>query len=455
MILIPYHFGRLARWVRSALGTPGHYESYSREYPEYRFVDLYRAIDHFCSQFATARTVDAFDNHPLGLLIAGKANAAINSPGTVCFEVGFDEKKYFPIGKFWSSGSDADRLYGSRLVIRIQLVHGIVGIEIAARREAIAKKVADEIEQWSIENSVYRFQTLLLQQPNVPDYRGNLSAMHVDIKFAKIKQVSDDAIVLDRNIQEIIRRNVFLFHAHYEQLTAAGVSARRALLFHGPPGTGKTFTSHYIANHLRDKVTTFVATGHSLNRIETICQLARLLQPSLVVIEDMDLVFASREVNLYSTALGEFMDQLDGFKSDDRVTFLMTTNAIDRVEEALKDRPGRINQCVFFGPPDADLRDRYLRMHLADAHADAVDIDEVVAMTDGVSQAYLKELCQRAVLISHDREEFVDSPQLRTADFESAHAEMTEGATKQTASILGFNSETPPRLNGFPMGENA
>ena len=56
--------------------------------------------------------------------------------------------------------------------------------------------------------------------------------------------------------------------------------------------------------------------------------------------------------------LGEFIDQLDGFGDTDQVIFILTTNAIERIESAIKDRPGRVSQCVYFGPPSAALRQR-------------------------------------------------------------------------------------------------
>ena len=94
------------------------------------------------------------------------------------------------------------------------------------------------------------------------------------------------------------------------------------------------------------------------------------------ILEDIDLVFTAREINLYSTALGDFMDQLDGFKADDEVIFLLTTNAIDRLEKALKDRPGRVNQCVYFGPPTDQLRHEYLTLYLQSLDAEDVDMGD-------------------------------------------------------------------------------
>ncbi len=77
--------------------------------------------------------------------------------------------------------------------------------------------------------------------------------------------------------------------------------------------------------------------------------------------------------------------------------FLLTTNAIDRVESAIKDRPGRVSQCIYLGAPNATLRHRYLSALLAPYPAAQVDLERLVGRTEGVSQAFLKEMLARAV----------------------------------------------------------
>ena len=56
--------------------------------------------------------------------------------------------------------------------------------------------------------------------------------------------------------------------------------------------------------------------------------------------EDIDLVFSSREVNSYSAALGELLDQMDALRPYEDVGFALTTNAIERMGAAIRDRPG-------------------------------------------------------------------------------------------------------------------
>ena len=174
--------------------------------------------------------------------------------------------------------------------------------------------------------------------------------------------------------------------------------------------------------------------------MQEICALAAQLQPSLVLLEDVDLVFASRELNSHNTVLGEFMDQLDGFGALHHVIFVLTTNAIERVEAAIKDRPGRISQCVYFGPPGPALRRRYLEHQLQSYPAARCDVGAIVTQTEGVSQAFLKELVFRSVQIATLERPAEDAAEVLIDDAHVATAldEMLDGAGQAGRRIIGF-----------------
>ena len=61
---------------------------------------------------------------------------------------------------------------------------------------------------------------------------------------------------------------------------------KKGLLFY-PPGTGKTHTIHYLASQFRDH-TTLLITAEQVALLAIYMQLARFLQPAMVVIEDVD-----------------------------------------------------------------------------------------------------------------------------------------------------------------------
>jgi ATP-dependent 26S proteasome regulatory subunit len=93
--------------------------------------------------------------------------------------------------------------------------------------------------------------------------------------------------------------------------------------------------------------TVVLLTGEALGAIETACALARELEPSTVVLEDVDLVAEERDLEgAARPVLFELLNQMDGLSGDVDVLFVLTTNRPDLLEPALAARPGRVDQAV-------------------------------------------------------------------------------------------------------------
>jgi ATP-dependent 26S proteasome regulatory subunit len=131
--------------------------------------------------------------------------------------------------------------------------------------------------------------------------------------------------------------------------------------------------------------------GSSMLNVGAIVSFARLLQPAVLFLGDVDLIFATGEINLYSTALGDMLDQMDGLRPRENISVVLTTNPIDRLEAAIEDRPGRISQCIYMGAPPRTQRRLFLPHHLQGHDAAPVNIDSLVQSSDGATQAFLRE----------------------------------------------------------------
>jgi ATP-dependent 26S proteasome regulatory subunit len=126
--------------------------------------------------------------------------------------------------------------------------------------------------------------------------------------------------------------------------------------------------------------------------------MARRLAPSVVVVEDVDLIAEQRDMMEGNPVLFELLNEMDGIGSEADVTFVLTTNRVDIVEEALTQRPGRVDLAVEVSKPDAECRERLLRLYASGTPLDLPSADTVVAATDGVTASFIKELVRRAVL---------------------------------------------------------
>ncbi|GAB4152824.1 MAG: hypothetical protein Tsb009_28880 [Planctomycetaceae bacterium] len=453
-----------------------HWKVSSRSFPAYQYVDIYNAISseiHNMSELLVDKitedenqnnwyfhsvsqehrdkamrdveisTLDISHDEPLVNILANNyyhgSRKSGQTPNRLPFSTGYRQEEYFPEDVFWLTKVTAIE---TRLIIRFKNVENShkSSLEVAGEDEQKASDFISRVVKLANEKSIYKYRKISLNYATeVRDEFGDVqSDGYTSVVFLPENEVTRENIVIDDNTQQLLDAAVFDFHKRRETLLALNVPGTRGLLFHGPPGTGKTYTCKYISSCL-DNVTTIVASGKSLLHIKSICNLARSLQPSLVILEDVDLAFADRSINAYKHILGDLLDELDGFQDKEAIIYIMTTNDLKRLESAIKDRPGRVSQCIYFGPPGDELREQYLKSFLSNYAHSQVELGRVVKMTDGVSQVFLKELVHRAIQISSRKHDDPSMLQLTTDDFAMALKTLKEGSEHQGGKIIGFH----------------
>jgi ATPase family associated with various cellular activities (AAA) len=303
------------------------------------------------------------------------------------------------------------------------------GLELLAADRTAAIATRDEIERLIRDRNVFRGQVLSFSESE--HYGNDL------VSFLPRPTVTADDVVLPDGLLQTIERHVIGVADWSRELLSAGQHLKRGLLLHGPPGTGKTHTVRYLTGRLTDS-TVILLTGTSIRFIDRAAALARRLQPTMVVLEDVDLVGMDRDFTPDSNPLlFSLLEAMDGIGADADVTFVLTTNRADILELALADRPGRVDLAVEIPRPDAQCRKRLLRLYARDLVIDA-DLGEAVAGTEGVTASFIKEMIRRTVLVSlraGDR-----PPALRGAYFAEVLAEMNAEHHALTRSLLGVDA---------------
>ena len=419
---------------------------HTKTFPYYRLVDLVQVAERLASEHPNSELLPFISHFDLGVLLSGRALAPaqrlVQAAPLVPLKTSPHDERFVPAQLFLVL-CDAPASKRGTAIVRVRSMGGAqVLLEVAAPTLAAAEATIERVTTLASAHSIYRNRTVRV----VPGanaraaYEEDGGQAPLDLTFLPEGAVTDATIVLDDSLRALLERTVVDFHQRRAALMALGLPGRRGVLFYGPPGTGKTYTAKYLAHRLQP-VTTLIAAGNALYQLAAICAIARALQPALVVLEDVDLVFTERAQNATPTLLGEFMDQLDGFGADDHIIFVLTTNVLERVESAIKDRPGRISQCVYFGPPSAPLRLRYLETLLAPYDCTAVDLHHLVGRTEGVSQAFLKELTVRVVQLASGRGSAPSALVLSDEDFAAALTDMTTGAGPAAKRIIGFRIE--------------
>jgi ATP-dependent 26S proteasome regulatory subunit len=256
------------------------------------------------------------------------------------------------------------------------------------------------------------------------------------VSFLPRPAVTAADVVLPDGVLQSIEQHIIGVADWSQELLRAGQHLKRGLLLHGPPGTGKTHTVRYLTGRLADS-TVILLTGRSIRFIDAAAALARRLQPSMVVLEDVDLVATDRDYTPDGNPLlFSLLDAMDGVGADADVTFVLTTNRADILETALADRPGRVDLAIEISRPDAGCRERLFAVYVRDLTVDA-DLAPVVAGTEGVTASFVKEMIRRTVLVSLRAGE--RPPVLRDAHFTEVLAEMNGERHALTRSLLGVD----------------
>jgi AAA+ superfamily predicted ATPase len=151
-----------------------------------------------------------------------------------------------------------------------------------------------------------------------------------------------------------------------DMLKAEGLSIRRGLLLSGPPGDGKSTAIECFVNDIAGEATVIIV--EAVEHIRAVYHLAQMLAPTVVVLEDLDLMTKSRQ-NIYSSVskddvTGELLQVLSGGSAYADIVTIATTNHPEAIDDALAKRAGRFDAHVRMGyPSDAD-KERVLDLYL-------------------------------------------------------------------------------------------
>jgi ATP-dependent 26S proteasome regulatory subunit len=267
-----------------------------------------------------------------------------------------------------------------------------IAVPSGSEGEAIARRLFERLERAIAEARSYRGKVLSLEMG--PEFSGQT----VGVAIHRLEPVSADEIILPRSTLAALERNVIGFAKMRDELMRLGMPLKKGLLFHGPPGTGKSYTIRYLAGALPDH-TTLLVTAEQVGVLHEYVALARLLQPSILVIEDADLIARERTSMggpCEESLLNRLLNEMDGLGEDARIFFVLTTNRPDSLKPAIASRPGRIDQAIEFPLPDVASRRRLAAIYARDLPVEAGELDEIAARTEGVSAAFIKELMRRA-----------------------------------------------------------
>ena len=438
--LLKRHFGRV---------DDSKIKVHSKVFPYRVSVDVYRALIHWLEKNCKVNAqlgVAISDRYMTSNGIASFLSNEQWAPAALeynSFDIGEEQPIQVVRDALWLADHATDKVAllwtsyvdrsgcGMETLLRIDLAH-LAGVD-----EAFVARFFDCIEATVRESASYRGKVLSLDCET--DYSGN----SIGIVVHRMEPIDREQIILPEATLRLLERNLVRFVAQCAELAKLGMPTKKGLLMYGPPGTGKTHTIRYLASSLTGH-TVLLATAEQIGNISQYISLARLLQPSIVVIEDVDLIGRERdgmEVGRESL-LNRLLNEMDGLKGDAEILFLLTTNKPESLESALAARPGRVDQAIEFPLPDEAGRRKLVQLYAAKAAISDDVIRHAARTTEGVSASFIKELMRRAMQFNLECRTNGEAVRILQNDIDQAVEELLFTGGPLNRALLGAGGET-------------
>ncbi|HWG90422.1 MAG TPA: proteasome-activating nucleotidase [Candidatus Thermoplasmatota archaeon] len=227
-----------------------------------------------------------------------------------------------------------------------------------------------------------------------------------------------------------IREAVELPMTKPELFAKVGIDPPKGVLLHGPPGTGKTLLAKAVAHHTdatfiklagSELVQKYIGEGARL--VRELFQMAREKAPSVLFIDELDAIGASRYEASTSgdrevqRTLMQLLSEMDGFSPRGDVKIIAATNRPDMLDSALL-RPGRFDRIIEVPTPDLASRKEIFQIHLRRMNLDTgIDAARLaIEIGDQGTGADIKAVCTEAGMFAiRDDRDYVTMEDFRQA----------------------------------------
>jgi transitional endoplasmic reticulum ATPase len=214
------------------------------------------------------------------------------------------------------------------------------------------------------------------QLKNGSIYRGKAVAGASRLDFIEgLESFDPSQIVVAQDVKAQLDVALVAAMRYPHSYRAEKIPLKRAVLVHGPYGTGKTSIGQMLAKEAVANGWTFVMARPGRDSVQDVLQTARLYAPAVVWIEDVD-VETSGSSN--PRKISEMLDAFDGItaKGGGEIMVALSSNFIQRIPPGML-RPGRLDYVIEIAELDAPATEELLRKVIDPNKMGEIDFDAV------------------------------------------------------------------------------
>lgn len=222
-----------------------------------------------------------------------------------------------------------------------------------------------------------------------------------------------------------------------------GAKVSKGVLLTGAPGNGKTLLARALAGEsgcafysVSSPELTNKYYGESAALVRALFELARKNAPSIIFIDEIDVIGADRSKNMDHTWSNDVLNQLltcmDGFDQFEQPVIVIAATNLPQILDAALTRPGRFDQTVHIPNPDLQARIEILNIYLKKIKIDpGLDVSKIARGTIGFSGAELANLVNEAAVLATRR----SATMVEMCDFEEARDRVIMGVQSKTMVV--------------------
>ena len=213
--------------------------------------------------------------------------------------------------------------------------------------------------------------------------------------------------------KQLVQRRIILPLMEEGLSLKHGVVPPKAIVFFGPPGTGKTHFVKAIAGVLSWRYIEVVPSMLMADGVEKIganlrevMEEARNLDEVVLFIDEFEEIAGSRDMadRIDKSITNEFLKQIPLLKEQqNKILLVCATNYIRDLDAAML-RPGRFDCIIPVGGLDKDGRTTILKHYLTKLNTGQVDLNLLIKMTSGFTPADIEYLFQQVAHYAFEQE---------------------------------------------------